>query len=364
MRTLIYSINETEPEMDLLESAARILRSGGLVAFPTETVYGLGASALDAAAAGRIYEAKGRPSDNPLIVHIAERAEAEECCRTTDLFYLLADAFWPGPLTMILPKRNSIPLSVTGGLDTVAVRMPAHPVARGLLRCAGIPIAAPSANLSGHPSPTEASHVIHDLDGRIDMILAAGPCQIGLESTVVRLEGDRLRLLRPGGVTREALENCIGASRVLLDPAVTERLEEGVKPQSPGMKYRHYAPRASVILLDGEDTAVCSEMQRRLREDPRCGIHCYDEVLSMLWGDRTLSMGKALDGNTQAHRLFSCLRAFDDMEIDTVYARVPAKRGMGLALYNRLARAAGFRIEKAAEKEDRSESAEDQTRGN
>lgn len=345
MHTKIYHINETEPESELLAAAAEVIRRGGLVAFPTETVYGLGASALDAAAAKKIYAAKGRPSDNPLIVHIAELSEAERCFEVTELFYVLAQTFWPGPLTMILPKKECIPVSVTGGLDTVAVRMPAHPAARGLIRQAGVPIAAPSANLSGHPSPTEAAHVIRDLDGRIDMILAAGSCSIGVESTVVRLEGENLRLLRPGGVTLEELSGCIGASRVILDQAVTEKLKEGTRPASPGMKYRHYAPRARVILLRGEDAEVRMQMRERLEADCRSGALCFDEDLPLLSGERTLSMGGVHDSKMQAHRLFSCLRAFDDMEVETVYARLPEKSGMGLALYNRLTRAAGFVIE-------------------
>ena len=238
----------TDGESDLLR-AADILRAGGLVVFPTETVYGLGGNGLDATAAQKIYAAKGRPSDNPLIIHIARPEDAEAYAHTSDTYYRLARAFMPGPLTVILPKRDNIPHATTGGLDTVAVRCPSHPVAHRLIELAGVPIAAPSANLSGKPSPTSATHVAQDMDGRVDMILDGGSCEIGLESTIVKLDGNALTLLRPGAVTYDAL--CMVCEKVTVAEAVTHQLAANERPLSPGMKYRHYAPDCQVLIVSG-----------------------------------------------------------------------------------------------------------------
>ena len=334
----------TDEELRQLGRAAECIRAGGLVVFPTETVYGLGGNALDGEAAKKIYEAKGRPSDNPLIIHIADLDWAEAYCHTTALFYRLATAFWPGPLTMILPKRDCIPDSVTGGLDTVAVRLPADPVANTLIRLAGVPIAAPSANLSGHPSPTTGAHVIADLSGRVDMILSGEPSSIGLESTVVALDGEDVTILRPGGITYEDLTALLGEEHVVCDRIVTEKVTGDFQPRSPGMKYRHYAPKAPVLLLHGTEEAVLACMQAHTAE-PGAGFLVYDEDLPLLPADRTLTMGAGHDPAMQAHRLFSCLRAFDDMQdITTIYARIPSREGIGLAVYNRLAKAAGFTV--------------------
>ncbi len=335
---------QTETEQHALRRAADCIQNGGLVVFPTETVYGLGGNALDGEAAKKIYAAKGRPSDNPLIIHIADVDWAEAYCHTTELFYRLAMAFWPGPLTMILPKRDCIPDSVTGGMDTVAVRLPADPVANALIRLSGVPIAAPSANLSGHPSPTAKEHVIADLSGRVDMILAGLPSEIGLESTVIKLEGDDVIVLRPGGVTYEDLCALLGAEHVKIDRIVTEKVTGDFKPLSPGMKYRHYAPNASVVLLHGTEGQITDFLQSH-RCDPDVGFLVYEEEYETLPASRTLHMGRRDDPAMQAHRLFSCLRDFDGLpRIKTVYARTPSREGIGLAVYNRLAKAAGFTV--------------------
>ncbi|MBQ3064927.1 MAG: threonylcarbamoyl-AMP synthase [Clostridia bacterium] len=336
---------QTDGEQALLARAADCIRAGGLVVFPTETVYGLGGNALDGEAAKKIYEAKGRPSDNPLIIHIADIDWAESYCHTNALFYTLACAFWPGPLTMIMKKRDCIPASVTGGLDTVAIRLPSDPVANALIRMAGVPIAAPSANLSGHPSPTTKEHVIRDLDGRVDMILAGNPSEIGLESTVIAVEEERVILLRPGAVTYEDLVSVLGEGCVSIDRIVTDKVTGEFIPRSPGMKYRHYAPNAEVLLLHGDEERVLSYMQTHA-SDPHTGFLVYEEDVSTLPPQRTLSMGRKDDPVMQAHRLFACLRAFDEMpEIKTIYAPTPKKEGLGLAVYNRLAKAAGFSIQ-------------------
>lgn len=346
LNTEVISITDgiADTEVQALHRAADCIRRGGLVVFPTETVYGLGGNALDADAAKHIYAAKGRPSDNPLIIHIADIDWAEAYCYTNPLFYRLACAFWPGPLTMIVKKRDCIPDSVTGGLETVAVRFPSNPIANTLIRLSGVPIAAPSANLSGHPSPTTKEHVIHDLFGRVDMILAGEPSEIGLESTVVSVGDDHVTLLRPGAVTYEDLCNLLGKDHVSIDRIVTEKVTGDFKPMSPGMKYRHYAPAAPVFLLSGTEDEILACMKEKANR-PDTGFLVYEEDLPYLPADRTLSMGRKDDASMQAHRLFLCLRSFDDMSnIKEIYARIPSKKGIGLAVYNRLAKAAGFTV--------------------
>ena len=334
--------NPEEQEGDLLR-AAETLRQGGLVVFPTETVYGLGGNATDDGAAKKIYAAKGRPSDNPLIIHIASPEDAELYAETNAIYRRLAKAFMPGPLTVILPKRDCIPTSVTGGLDTVAVRCPSHPVARRLISLSGIPIAAPSANLSGKPSPTSASHVAEDLDGRVDMILDGGDSEIGLESTIVRVDGERVILLRPGAVTYDAL--CMVCESVEIADAVTKQLAEGERPLSPGMKYRHYAPNAPVVLLSGKREDVLAFLQAE-QKAKKCAILCYDEELAQLKNENLLPIGAANDLPTQAKRLFSALRQADATDAEIVYAHLPPMEGLGLALYNRMIRAAAHTVRK------------------
>ena len=341
MNTQIFKIPPNETENKHLDSAAEILRDGGLVAFPTETVYGLGGIATDAGAAEKIYRAKGRPSDNPLIIHIADPKDAETYAETNELYYKLASAFMPGPLTVILKKKDIIPREVTGGLDTVAVRCPSHPIARELIRKTGVAIAAPSANLSGSPSPTSGAHVIGDLSGRIDAIIDGGECDIGLESTIVMLDGESVTLLRPGAITTDAL-SCVCDS-VKVAAAVTAALSENEKPLSPGMKYRHYAPKAPLVLLDGDEDEVISFMFRKQNAE-RCVIICYEEDADYLRGERLIIIGKRDDLATQAKNLFAALREADTMDGDCVYAHLPPKEGMGLALYNRLIRAAAHTV--------------------
>ena len=320
-----------------LEPAAEILRRGGLVAFPTETVYGLGGNAFDPQAAEKIYKAKGRPSDNPLIVHLDEYRTAGRFCHTSELFFELADAFMPGPLTVVLPKRPFIPDGVTGGLDTVGIRVPSHPIAHELIALAGVPIAAPSANLSGKPSPTTFAHVYHDLNGKVDAIIDGGSCDFGVESTIVKLDNDKIYLLRPGAITPEMLS--LFSDELHIDPSVTEKFD-GV-PLAPGMKYRHYAPDRPLVILDGGNKAI----YRFLADKERRAVICFDEDMAFIQGDHVISCGPKGDSLTQANRLFGCLRALDGLkDIDVIYARMPSRVGIGLAVFNRLIKAAGFSV--------------------
>ncbi|MBQ4575402.1 MAG: threonylcarbamoyl-AMP synthase [Clostridia bacterium] len=336
----------TEPTETAVTEAAEILRSGGLVAFPTETVYGLGGNGLDPDAARKIYAAKGRPSDNPLIIHVAEIADAERYCITSPLYYKIAEHFMPGPITVIMPKRDCIPYEVTGGLDTVALRIPSHPIAHRLLAEAKIPVAAPSANLSGRPSPTTAAHVITDMMGRINAIIDGGDCDFGVESTIVKIDGKHVTLLRPGAVTLEELRELCG--EVAVDPTITEKPAENFIPLAPGMKYRHYAPRAHVTLLDGSHDAVTACLTEAVNHED-IGILCYDDMLPEALTSRSnvITLGKESDPTETAHKLFAALRAFDDMQqVTSILAPLPDKKGIGLAVYNRLIKAAGFDVKK------------------
>lgn len=341
MQTEYIKINDAEAQKNDLARAAEIIRQGGLVVFPTETVYGLGGDATDKHAAKKIYAAKGRPSDNPLIIHIAKPEDVENYAVPNDTYYRLAKAFMPGPLTVILPKKETVPYEVTGGLDTVAVRCPSHPVARKLISLAGVPIAAPSANLSGKPSPTAAHHVAQDLDGRVDMILDGGDCEIGLESTIVKLDGDRLTLLRPGGITYDAL--CMVSAQVTVADAVTHQLAANERPLSPGMKYRHYAPGAPLILLKGDADRVLRFLQDRQQAE-NCAVLCYNEEIPHLRNHNLFPIGARNDMDTQAKRLFSALREADAVNSDIIYAHLPPTEGIGLALYNRMIRAAAHTV--------------------
>ncbi len=347
MQTEIITITDTAMAGDAIARAAAIIRDGGLVVFPTETVYGLGGDGTNAEAAEKIYAAKGRPSDNPLIIHVAKPADAARYAHTGKLYDKLANAFMPGPLTVICPKRDNIPPSTTGGLDTVAVRCPSHPIAHALIEAAGVPIAAPSANLSGKPSPTIASHVRDDLNGRVAMILDGGDCEIGLESTIVKIdrdeEGDYLTLLRPGAITVDAL-SCVCA-RVTVAKAVAEQLATGERPLSPGMMYKHYAPRVPLVLLDGTDEDVLTHLKAR-QTNEACAILCYDEEVEALVPERLLPVGARDDLATQAHTLFARLREADTTDATVIYAHLPPMDGLGLALYNRMIRAAAHTIRK------------------
>ena len=347
MQTKVIKITDASEAVTELREAARILREGGLVVFPTETVYGLGGNGLSATSSEKIYAAKGRPSNNPLIIHISSPEEAGKYAVTGDLYHRLAAAFMPGPLTVVLPKRDCIPYATTGGLDTVAVRCPDHPIAHALLAECDFPVAAPSANLSGKPSPTVAAHVVTDLSGRVDMIIDGGESDIGLESTIVKLdhdhEGEYLTLLRPGAVTADAL-TCV-CERVVIAPAVLEQLKEGERPLSPGMMYRHYAPTTPLVLLDGDPTDVLAFLQNEQRERS-CAILCYLEEVPHLAEDGLFPVGGREDLPTQAHCLFSLLREADKAGAEIMYAHLPPRDGLGLALYNRMIRAAAHTIQK------------------
>lgn len=326
-----------------LRKASAYIASGELVAIPTETVYGLAGSALFSTAAEKIYAAKGRPSDNPLIVHIATPTDAEKYAYPTRLFYTLAERFMPGPLTIILPKKPIIPNAVSGGLDTVAIRCPSHPIAHALIAMSGHPIAAPSANRSGKPSCTTAAHVYEDLCGKIPLILDGGVCDIGVESTVISVSGDHCTILRPGAITREML------SEVCPDVAVSEAVvhpeKAGDKPLSPGMKYKHYAPDCSVVLLDG----TLDECKKYIsaNAEKQTGALWYDDKRAMLPDNVSfLSLGTYEDVAEHDKRLFSLLREADQMGLKTLYAKLPATTGISLAYYNRIIRAAGGKIVK------------------
>ena len=341
MNTQIFNLPANADSAREIKEAASILTNGGLVAFPTETVYGLGGDATDASAAEKIYAAKGRPSDNPLIIHIADPKDAEKYAYVNELYERLAHAFMPGPLTVILKKKDTVPSTVTGDLDTVAVRCPSHPIARALIREANVAIAAPSANLSGSPSPTCAEHVIRDMNGRINAIIDGGDCEIGLESTIVKAEEDKLILLRPGAITADALR-CV-CENVEVSHAVTEMLKENERPLSPGMKYRHYAPSIPLVLLEGDEDRIVSFL-RRAQNAEKCAILCYHEESFELRDERLIDIGARDDLNEQARRLFAALRDADTLDSDIIYAHLPKAEGIGLALYNRLIRAAAHTV--------------------
>lgn len=324
---------------DTFIEAGKILRNGGLVAFPTETVYGLGGNALDSHAAEKIFAAKGRPGDNPLIVHIARPEDAESFAYTSKAYYDLAEHFMPGPVTVILPKKDNIPASVTGGLDTVAVRCPAHPAARELISVAGVPIAAPSANRSGAPSPTNARHVFDDMNGRIEMVIDGGECDIGVESTVVKLEEDGCTVLRPGEITPRELAAVAG--NVYVADAVIDPSAAGEHPQSPGMKYKHYAPSSRLVLIDADDRAFADYVNST---EERCAVLAYTENIGDYLRAYVMDAGSKNNPAEQMHKLFSLLRDSDEAHADVIFAHLPPKSDEYLALYNRIIRAAGCEV--------------------
>lgn len=322
-----------------IDTAAAILKNGGLVAMPTETVYGLAANAYDGAAVAKIFAAKGRPMDNPLIVHISDIEQVTDLAAVfPGKAKILAERFWPGPLTIILPKSKRIPDEVSAGLPTVAVRFPAHPAARALI-AKSMPLAAPSANLSGKPSPTTAGHVWDDMNGRIDAVLDGGACAVGVESTVITLATDVPRLLRPGGITLEQLRDAVG--EVALDDAVLNPLKNGETAASPGMKYKHYAPKAKVILLRGNNNAYCAYVNAHAANGTVA--LCYTEEQTVL-NLPTICLGAGRNYEQQANTLFEALRLCDKKNYQVAYAHCPETAGMGLAVYNRIIRAAGFEV--------------------
>ncbi len=335
MKTL-YLPSENEKTA---ETAAEILKNGGLVALPTETVYGLGANGLDEDAVAKIFEAKGRPQDNPLILHVAEGRDMERFCHDIpECAYRLAEAFWPGPLTMVLPARDTVPLRTRAGLPTVAVRCPDNAITRRIISLAGVPIAAPSANLSGKPSTTTAQHVLHDHDGRIDAIVDGGPCRVGVESTIIDLTEDTPRLLRPGGIGPEELHAVLGD--FIIDKAVVGHIDKDAVVKAPGMKYRHYAPDCRVLIVDGDLPAALSYV--RAHWQPGNRVLCFDEELDAFAPFAPLTYGHEWDPDALMAGLFAALRELDDPSIGTVFARCPRGSGRALAVQNRLAKAAGF----------------------
>jgi L-threonylcarbamoyladenylate synthase len=323
-----------------IRKAAELLRQGGIVAIPTETVYGLAANALDEGAVNRIFKAKGRPQDNPLIVHICEFDEIYPLVRKVPpAAKALAETFWPGPLTLVLPRSDKIPNNVSAGLDTVAVRMPSHPVAWAIIKESGLPLAAPSANISGFPSPTAAQHVQDDMTGRIDAIVDGGECEVGVESTVLSLTGEVPVLLRPGGVTLAQLESVLG--RVEVNEAVLNPLKEGETAASPGMRHKHYAPKAEITVIKGSASQIAEYVAAHTGND--LAVLCFegDEHLFTL---PTVTFGRENDAFSQARGLFGALRRLDELGAKQVFACCPSQEGVGLAVCNRLFRAAEFRI--------------------
>lgn len=345
MQTKVVKIDSADNRC--IREAAELIRAGELVAFPTETVYGLGADALHPEASKKIYAAKGRPSDNPLIVHIAAFEDLEYIAREVPAqARVLADAYWPGPLTMIVWKNARVPYETTGGMETVAVRMPNHPAALELIRESGCLIAAPSANTSGKPSPTEAAHVALDMDGRIPMILDGGLVGIGIESTIIDLTEDIPMILRPGYITKEMLEKTLG-SEVRIDPGIIASDSER-KPKAPGMKYKHYAPKADLILVEGETDRVAAEINRltavRQSEGKKVGIIATDETMTRYVGDSVMSIGARTDEDAIARHLYKILREFDDLNVDVIYSESFATPRIGQAIMNRLLKAAGHQV--------------------
>ena len=321
-----------------INAAAEILKADGIVAIPTETVYGLAASAYSDTAISKVFAAKGRPQDNPLIVHISDmQMLSDVVSEFSSTAKALAEKFWPGPLTMVLPKGEKVAPSVSKGLSTVAVRMPSNKVALEVIKATGQPLAAPSANLSGSPSPTTADHVITDLDGRIDAVIMSGNCEVGLESTVVSLASNPPRLLRPGFVTAEELKEVL--SDLVVDKAVLEELQKGEKAASPGMMYKHYSPKTEVFLVEAEAEEFISFVNGK----ENCAAVCFAEEQGKITVP-SLSLGPKENNKNQAQNLFSLLRECDTLGVQTVFVHAPKKDGVGLAVYNRLIRAAGFKV--------------------
>ncbi len=346
METRVLKINDAERDCSAILEAARLIQAGEVVAFPTETVYGLGANALDAAAVQKIFEAKGRPSDNPLIVHISKCQDVDRLVRELPpAASSLMERFWPGPLTMIFKKSHLIPDTVTAGLDTVAIRMPRHPVALKLIERSEVPIAAPSANRSGHTSPTMAQHVLDDLGGRIPLILDGGRCEVGLESTVLDMTAEVPTILRPGGITYEMLTQVLGEVRV--DDGALKPVK-GQRVKSPGMKYTHYAPRAQVVVVRGELDQMVDKInamaQEYMKQGMEVGILATHETKDYYKEVKVLVLGSRTQPAVMASNLFWALRQFDDLGVDIVLAEWIETREEGLAIMNRMLRAAAFRV--------------------
>ena len=334
MKTEVLKASE-----ESINKAVVILKNGGVVGLPTETVYGLGANAFDSLAVEKIFEAKGRPKDNPMIVHVADIEDVYSLVKVfPEKAKLLAEKYWPGPLTIIMPKSDKVPMRTSGGLDTVAIRMPSHPVMRDVIKKSGFPIAAPSANLSGSPSPTNAKYVFDDMDGRIQLIIDGGDCEVGLESTVITLAGEKPRLLRPGGITPSQLEVVLG--EIEIDVAVKSKLEENAQAASPGMKYKHYAPKTKVVIIKADSEKYIEYVSTHKENAVAL---CFEEETDKL-PVKCVSYGKINDSSSQAKRLFDALRELDETGAEVAFAHCPSDEGIGLAVYNRLLRSAGFDV--------------------
>lgn len=348
MKTEILKVDIHNIDMEKIGYAAKVLEEGGLVAFPTETVYGLGANALNEAAVEKIFKAKGRPSDNPLIVHVADKASIEKfVLKVPDKAVKLMDIFWPGPLTLVMDKQSIVPEIITAGLDTVAVRVPSHPVALALIRETKLPIAAPSANVSGKPSPTDSKHVINDLNGKVDVIIDGGFSNIGVESTVVDMVVEPPMLLRPGGVSLEQMEAIIGT--IQIDPTLEQKNLDGINiPRSPGMKYKHYAPNANVVIIEGEVMAIVARINDLVKvyegKNIKVGILATDETKHLYPERITVSLGSRISPETIAANLFKAFRDYDKTGIQTIFAEAIDNSGIGLAIMNRMNKAAGYNI--------------------
>ena len=352
MQTIYYDLRDTKGQQkeieDKISAAAKILREGGLVGIPTETVYGLGADGSNPAAVRRIFEVKGRPQDNPLILHVTGAQWLPRyCADIPPVAYTLARKFWPGPLTMVLKRQPTVPDETTAGLDTVGVRCPNHPVTLAIIREAGMAIAAPSANTSGRPSCTSAQDVLEDVGGRIDMIIDGGSCAVGVESTVLDLTQEPPRLLRPGGLPVEDIERLIG--HIDVDRAVAASLRPDERPGAPGMKYRHYAPRAPVTVLTGPGDRTARYIREKMGD--HTGVICFDEYAGQFPGGTVETIGASGDAAAQARRVFDALRAFDRTDVTAIFAQCPGDGGLGLAVANRLKKAAGFQVVELGEGE-------------
>ncbi|NLK21832.1 MAG: threonylcarbamoyl-AMP synthase [Epulopiscium sp.] len=347
MDTIIRMIDPNNIDLEIIKESANIIKSGGLVAFPTETVYGLGANALNEKSIKKIFSAKGRPSDNPLIVHISSIKELSLLvCAIPDNARILVEKFWPGPLTLVFPKSEAIPEAITGGLSTVAIRFPRNEIARRLIEYSGVPIAAPSANTSGKPSPTRASHVIEDLDGKVDMILDGGSVEVGLESTVVDISGEIPMVLRPGGITIEMLKEVMG--NISVDPAILSQKSLSSIPKSPGMKYKHYAPKAKVTIVEGEIHKVIDTInnltREKRRQDLKIGVMATKQTRDLYNADCIISVGDRENPKTIASNLFNSLRDFDEAGMDIVFSESFSYDEIGFAIMNRLEKAAAYDI--------------------
>lgn len=358
METKWIKMLEDEPDMAAVKEAGHIIRKGGLVAFPTETVYGLGGDGLNREAARKIYLAKGRPSDNPLIIHIADREDLKMLTKEiSQKAKRLADAFWPGPLTMIFHKSEQVPFETTGGLSTVAVRFPNHPVALAFIKESGGFVAAPSANTSGRPSPTSGTHVYEDLHGRIEMLLDSGEVGIGIESTIIDMTVEPPMILRPGFITEEMLSEVIGSIAV---DSTTQKQIEGMAPKAPGMKYRHYAPRGELTIVSGNSKEVKEKINGLLKaakeKGLRTGVIGTEENMSFYQADIKMNAGRKEDELTVARRLYGMLREFDEKQADVIYSEAFPGTGIGQAVMNRLLKAAGHKVIQAGQRGEKDDS--------